>query len=293
MNLKEINDDEIRVIGDYPATPHPKGRRWWPAALIIAAVAVALAALLWFCSVRPASLDAAYFDSTTIEQEPVALDVVEMAAPEAPDTIVGVTLRDTVVNDIPLAIYQPHSLKPRLHVGALEGPQSDTSIVMALQAADIRADNKEILSAFVLHGETISRGATKLGFCAIIDGSVTLGLDEATPLYERAIEREGDFFRQYPLVAGGQLVNNNVKNKALRRALARVGGHLVVVATRSQESLHDFSEALLDIGAQTAVNLVGGKMTTGWITLADSTIMPTSQPHEPLPPSVNYIIWTK
>ena len=288
--MKEISDDEIRVIGDSTDTPHTKVRHRWT---ILVAVAVVLAALLWFChTTMPAPPDSAYFDSTTIEQ-PAVLGVDEMAALDTHDTLVGVTLRDTVVNDISLAIYQPHSLKPSLHVGDLVGPQRDTSIVMALQAADIRADNKEIVSAFVLRGEIISRGTAKPGFCAIIDGRVTLGLDEATPLYERAIEHEGDFFRQYPLVADGHIVESRIKNKALRRALAIIGGHLVVVTTHSRESLHDFSQALVDLGAETAVNLVGGKMCTGWITLTDSTVMPTMQAQEPLPPSVNYIIWTK
>lgn len=297
--MKELNDNEIRIIGvDQPTSPPERqpapqfGRpRWiW---VVVAVVVVLLAALLWWCSSNVNSIpEEVYFDSTTVVE-----DAVQPVKPEAQvaDTLVGVTLRDTMVNDIPLAIYTPHNLHASLHVGKLPEQASDT-VLMALQAADLRADNMEIVSAFVLRGELLSRGTAKQGFCAIIGGSITLGVDEATPYFEQAIAKGGDFFRQYPLVDGGKLVENRIKNKAIRRALVALGDHVVVVATRTRESLHDFSQSLVDIGATTAINLVGAKMSSGWINVGDSIV--TADPElakygSVWPDNINYIIWTK
>lgn len=297
--MKELGDDEIRIIGDEsPRNEESQNRtkKFWlrlVAALVLCALIVlGVLQLLKMC--QPPQNEGAeltYFDSTTVvskTQSPVKTD-----QPMSPDTLVGITRQDTVVNDIPLTIYYPHNLRARLHVGELNGPESSTDIVMALVAADIRADNGEIVSAFVLHGEPVSRGVAKQGYCAIIDGKISLGVDAETPLYERAIEREGDFFRQYPLVSNGKIVDNKVKNKAYRRALAQIGGKVMVIATATKESLHDFSQSLVDIGTETAVNLVGSKMRTGWINLGDSLIMSEEVPPGPLPANVNYIVWTK
>lgn len=293
--MKELNDNEIRIIGadqpDHQPASQPGRPRWlW---VVVALVVALLAALLWWCSGNVTSApEEVYFDSTTVVE--VGEQPMKPVA-QITDTLVGVTLRDTMVNDIPLAIYTPHNLRASLHVGKLP-EQAGDSVLMALQAADLRADNMEIVSAFVLRGELLSRGTAKQGFCTIIDGNITLGVDEATPYFERAIAEGGDFFRQYPLVNSGALVENRIKNKAIRRALVAMGGQMVVVATRTRESLHDFSQALVDIGATTAINLVGAKMSSGWINVGDSIVTadPGLAKYGSLSPDkVNYIIWTK
>lgn len=293
--MKELNDNEIRIIGaDQPepqSAPKPS-RPWWQWALVVVVLAL-LATLLWWCNNNSGHApEDVYFDSTTVVE-----DTIKSVKPVAhsTDTLVGVTLRDTMVNDIPLAIYTPHNLRASLHVGMMS-EQSGDSVLMALQAADLRADNMEIVSAFVLRGELLARGTAKQGFCAIFDGKVILGVDEVTPYFERAITEGGDFFRQYPLVADGHLVENRIKNKAIRRALVNLSDQVVVVATRTRESLHDFSQALVDIGATTAVNLVGSKMSSGWINVGDSIVTPDPELAkfgQRWPDNVNYIIWTK
>lgn len=289
--MKELGDDEIRIIGDEPREDIKKRRRWALVvlfALLLAGIAV-LALLVTKCGGGDDD-GPTYFDKMDVSSSADSLIVYSL---EESDDIKGVTQMDTVVNDIPLTIYQPHGLRAGLHIGELPGPEADSSMVMALVAADIRADNGEIVSAFVLQGEPKSRGTAKQGYCAIIDGKIMLGVDAETPLYERAIEREGDFFRQYPLVSKGQLVENKVKNKAYRRALAQIGDRVVVVTTGTEESLHDFAQALVDIGTETAVNLVGSKLRTGWINLGDTIIQPEEKLASALPANVNYIVWKK
>ena len=290
--MKELNDDEIRVIGGEPGGESKK--HGWKLALVIVALCamVGVVALLLLSKDGKnddTDSDATYFDSTAVQLPQQSKVVNDLSGKN--DTIVGVTSKDTVINDVPLTIYQVHNLRASLHVGELKGPDSEPRIMMAMVAADIRADNGEIVSAFVLKGEPVSRGVAKRGYCAIIDGKITLGVDAETSLYERTIERKGDFFRQYPLVDKGRIVPNRIKNKAYRRALAQIGGEVVVVVSRGEESFHDFSQALVDLGAVTAVNLVGSKMRTGWVALPDSIVVPELS--EPLPANVNYIVWEK
>ena len=136
-------------------------------------------------------------------------------------------------------------------------PYDDKSIILAAQAADYRADNGQISGAFVYRGELLSRGHPKYGFCAIIGDKLTMGMSPETPLFERAVEQEGYFFRQFSLVHDGQLGETLPKGKAIRRALCYHQQAIVVVESVDRESLHDFSQALLDMGVQEAIALVG------------------------------------
>ena len=153
-----------------------------------------------------------------------------------------------------------------LHLGAID--RNDTSIIFTAQAADIRADNGGIVGAFVLEGEPKAWGLSKKGFCAIINDTVTVGVADNSPLFEEATEKGGYFFRQFPLVDKGSLVENELKGKAVRRALCDRGGEIFTVETLSIESFHDFSQALVDLGVDNAIYLVGANA-YGWATDVD------------------------
>ena len=113
------------------------------------------------------------------------------------------------------------------------------------------------MGAFVLKGELLSRGVAKKGFCAILDGKIQLGMAPSTPLFEETTNQDGYFFRQYPLVSNGRMVENKPKNKAVRHALCELEGRVVVVSSLDNESFHDFAQSLVDLGVQNAISLVG------------------------------------
>jgi len=170
----------------------------------------------------------------------------------------------------------------------------DNTLVLAFQAADIRADNHEILGAYVLKGEMQSHGRSKKGFCAIIDGKIQLGMAESTPLLEEATEKEGYFFRQYPLVLDGQMVQNKPKNKALRHALCEWNGTIVTVSSMGMESLHDFSQALADLGVRNAIYLVGADAYGFCHTQSDDAPETTiwgERQTDKMYKKVNFIVW--
>ncbi len=263
---KDIKDDEIRVLGTTSRTePKPK-RAWWPAALVAVVVVVAIDILLIFI---PTDKD----KSTSSDNEPALFEQVPVQEAEPLPTInkigkeVDSTERphteilDTTINDIPLRIYIPHNARMTLHLGRID--KTDSTIVFAAQAADVRADNGGIVGAFVLKGEPKSWGLSKKGFVASIDGKITIGVAENSPLFEEATEKGGYFFRQYPLVDNGRLVENEPKGKAVRRAICNRAGEIFMVESITIESFHDFSQALVDLGVDQAVYLVGS-VAYGW-----------------------------
>lgn len=260
MREENISDSEIRIVGS-SQKPTPKPFPWgW---VVVGVVLVAcLAILLWW---QYSKMNAEQESIGVFEQEQPVVQtypLTEWFASVDSITAVGTVTTDITINDIPLRVYLPLNSVPHLEVGYGVTKKCQNSILF-FQAADVRADNGKIVGAFVLQGKPLSWGLSKRGFCAVVDGNVTIGVADNSPLFEKATEEEGDFFRQYPLVDNGRLVENELKNKSIRRALCEINAHIVVVETQSVESMHDFSQALVDLGAQNAIYLVGSSA-MGW-----------------------------
>ena len=260
MKEENISDSEIRVIGggnQQPKKPFP----WRLVGLIVAAVAV-VGLVVWLAWPKDAqeSDETGVFEQETVVEQPhplrgwlAALDTISAC---------GTATKDETINDIPLRVYVPLNSTPHLEVGYGVTDRREENILF-FQAADVRADNKKIVGAFVQKGKPLSWGLSKRGFCAIIDGEVTVGVADNSPLFEKATEQNGDFFRQYPLVDKGVLVESELKNKSIRRSLCELEGKIVVVESQSLESMHDFSQALVDVGVTNAIYLVGSSA-MGW-----------------------------
>ena len=260
MREENISDSEIRIVGS-SQKPTQKPFPWgWVVVGVV--LVVCLGVILWW-----------QYSKTNAEQESVGVFEQEQPAAQSYPlmewfasvdsiTAVGTVTTDITINDIPLRVYLPLNSVPHLEVGYGVTKKCQNSILF-FQAADVRADNGKIVGAFVLQGKPLSWGLSKRGFCAVVDGNVSIGVADNSPLFEKATEEEGDFFRQYPLVDNGRLVENELKNKSIRRALCEINAHIVVVETQSVESMHDFSQALVDLGVQNAIYLVGSSA-MGW-----------------------------
>lgn len=262
---RDIRDDEIRVIGEEEKVRF-KGWKW----LLLLLAGIAIGIVLWrVLTPREKEHYLVVPEQGVFEPSNEVEETVTVKTPLAKveDTGQGfVEIADTTINDIPMRLYLPHAVSMSLYVGNID--RNDQSIIFAAQAADIRADNGGIVGAFVLKGEPLAWGLSKKGYCAIIDDTVTVGVADNSPLFEEATEREGYFFRQFPLVDKGQLVENELKGKAIRRALCDRSGEIFTVETLSIESFHDFAQALVDLGVDNAIYLVGANA-YGWATDAD------------------------
>ena len=264
MKEKDIRDDEIRVIGEDDKVKF-NGWKW----LLLLLAGIVIGFVVW--ALLPQKHEDPKEDPEQGVFEPgndsVGPTIVKLPLAKAEETGKGfIEMMDTTINDIPMRLYLPHQVTMSLHVGNID--RNDHSIVVAAQAADIRADNGGIVGAFVLEGEPKAWGLSKKGYCAIINDTVTVGVADNSPLFEEATEKGGYFFRQFPLVDNGSLVENELKGKAVRRALCDRDGEIFTVETLSIESFHDFAQALVDLGVDNAIYLVGANA-YGWATDID------------------------
>lgn len=288
----DILDTQIRVIG---GTTQGGGKK--PGKKLIGGIILAAIALIAILIAAVALLhkeDAPEEEPGVFEQEtavapaqthPLEGWIAEQTAREER----GVVLKDTAVNDIPLRIELPIGAKPHLAVG-YDCLKDTARFILLSQAADVRADNKKIVGAFVLQGKPLSWSLSKTGYCGIVGDSIRVGVAENSPLFEEAINRGGDFFRQYPLVSEGTLVENELKTKSIRRALCELEGAIAVVESKSEESLHDFAQALVDLGVSNAIYLVGSSA-IHFLRTTDGQAAVGGQWSPQVYPNVSFIIW--
>lgn len=294
---KEIRDDQIRVINSENLKKKPSRTQW----IIIISVLTLL-----FVGIIIGAVS--HYKKNKIQQlqepEPALFEPIEEPEPvpiqwlgNAPDSAaLGYTeIQDTLINDIPIRVYIPHNADLSLHIGRMN--RKDTTVIFAAQAADVRADNGGIVGAFVLKGEPKAWGLSKKGYCASINGQITIGVADNSPLFEQATEEGGYFFRQYPLVSNGEIVENELKGKSIRRGICERQGEIFMVETGTPESFHDFSQALVDLKVNQAVYLVGSSA-YGW------AVDQTGTTHEfgddnyytgrrKMPKNTSYIVWRR
>lgn len=279
-----ISDDEIRILGNYSGSngsrPMPKPSRWKKYSLIVLASLILLGILGFITS----AVIKKYNRPVETEQKSSSEITTECNSSNQGHLIIN----DTVINDIPMRIMEPQHCRMKLHLGELE---ERDNVVLALLAADVRDDKDLPTGAFVVDGQLIAKGKSKYGFCAIIDNKVTIGRQAETVLFERSIEENGSFFRQYSLVSNGQRMDIPPKGKTFRRALCYLDGKIKVVLTQDKESYHDFSQALVDLGVSEAISLVGGGAYIQYIEENGETVKQGLHVDNK-PNSINYLIWT-
>lgn len=292
----DINDDEIRIISSSAANgqqtlTNPKKRIGFFGIALIVICVLALGLTLFFV-LRPGQVDeqddaTGYIGFEQAENKPVAKPVIET------DSIVSsnkpfVAISDTTIDGYGLKIFNPKKAVPRLHVG--EDILNDSTITFAVQAAAIRKDNGRIVGAYVIDGELLSKGQAKPGYCAIIGGKINIGVAETTPFLEQALETNGYFFRQYPLVVANQVVENKPKGKSLRKALAELNDDIVVIMSTEPLTFHDFSQTLIDLGVSNAINLIGST-TYGYAVNEAGQKIEFGKTDNNRQPYTNYIVW--
>lgn len=279
---QDIHDDEIRIIG-HTIKKRKQIFKGKAAIFIIASIILILILIGYFLNKLHNEQIVSYFEETPYNQS-LALEQDTLA----PSGKGYIEISEETVNDVPMYVYIPHHATMTLAVGLPD--KNDSTLLFVTQAADIRKDTRQIVGDFVVNGEKLAFGQAKTGFCAIINGKINIGVAQNTPLLQQAIDTKGYFFRQYPLIRDGEPIENNPKNKAIRRAIGTRRGQIIMIESRSSESFHDFTQALLDIGINNAIYLVGSNA-YGWCydrhgNRIEFGIEPSSPPLQ-----TSYIIW--
>lgn len=298
----DIGEDDVRIIRGKASDPAVRGdksqvrsagsgRTWkisaaWVYA-VVALVLIALGGVLAYVFLRGESGDTVSGRGPVV---PVGTTPEQTVCGNGEPAVGYVDVVDTVADGVPLKILFPVNARPRLVVGR-DNALRDTTCALVVQAADVRGDNGEINGAFVLDGRILSRGSAKSGFCAIIDGKIAIGVATATPLFETAVEQSGSFFRQYPLVVGGQIVENKPKGRSYRKALAEIGGRTAVIMSGERITFHDFSRSLVNVGVSNAIYLVGSESEGLYRDGIGCSPVRFGNPTDPRWDNVNFIVW--
>lgn len=289
--FQDIQEDQIRIIGDNIHTTS-NYKKW----IAIAITCLIIASVILFVITHSTKQNNEDYTSSFDSQPTppiVSVDTIPLFKENNSNSYIE--RKDTCINDVELRLFIPHNAEMQLHIGRIE--KGDSSIIFVAQAADLRADNGEIVGAFVYKGEPISWGKSKKGYCASINGRVYVGVAESTPLFEMATENEGYFFRQYALVDSGKLVENTPKGKTIRRAICQLQDNVFMVESLTRESFHDFAQSLVDIGVNNAIYLVGTNA-YGWSVDKDGI---THEHGEDIwsdnpstcPKNISYIVWKR
>lgn len=282
--MSDINDNEIRVIGGDGGDGGKKRLPLW--VWVIAGVAViAIAVIALWPKPQP---EVPVTPDTTTVTEPETTDIWHSNTDNTLSSCTIVT--DTLIDTLHLRIFTPYNATPELHVGRLD--TADTDIILASMAADLRRDNGRIVGAFVHAGEPLSWGLSKRGYCAIFDGQITIGVAENSPLFEQATEQGGYFFRQYPAVDKGVMVENNPENASFRRALCLLNGKVCIIACTDRVLMNDFSATLVKLGVSEAILLVGGTA-DGWCRTDDGKMMRLGSSYAQNAKYMNHIVFRK
>ena len=239
-----MKEDEIQVLG---VRKKKRGRFF----IVYCLLAFAMLAIVgWFV----------FLDKTeTGDQLEKVKDDTEVSS-QAQESCIYYNYYDEGLNDVVLNIYHPCNMEAVLTMDSNELADTlEGKPLLATSAMDIREDNGLPIGEFVMGDQELTSGKRRLGYCAIVNGQVSIGMSEDDEVKNYCKSQGGAFFRQYPLVIKGEVYpNENVKGKAKRRALAKEEGFVYIITSENPESLYDFSMAISDLGVSDAIYLPGG-----------------------------------
>lgn len=293
MKTNSINqDNEFYILqGKKKKTPFYKRPRFWiviVTAQLVISISITMLSFHRFQKKYPPHytepIIAYASEATAMESHLQAERCEQQSANEGPKFCESQVF---AYNGFELKVFQIVGGTASLQVGPVD--TNDSTILLAVRAADVREDNGGIVGAFVNKGQLLSQGKAKKGFCAIINGKITIGAAENSPFLEDAINNGGYFFRQYPLVVDGMSIENTPKGTALRRALCEKEGTVFVVEC-DKITFHDFSQLLVNYGVTNAIYLVGSDSYGFYRTSNGKRCDFGNSKHNEIP-NITYMVW--
>lgn len=184
-------------------------------------------------------------------------NITKLAKPYAHDGKSDIVLSSDSIFGVALNMYELKNLKAEISL--TEPDSTDTSVWMYSRSADHTSDNKYI-GSLVMQGRELSTDNSRLGYCAMANGNVVIGISRSDKVKDYAMEQGGSFFRQFILVSNGILPSKfHLHGKVERRALARMSDdRLFYIESRHPETMWDFADALREYGFADAIYITGG-----------------------------------
>lgn len=166
------------------------------------------------------------------------------------DSILGVALN----------FYEIKGLKAE--IAFTEPDTTDTDVFLYSRCADQTSydpKTNHYLGSLVVNGKEIEADVSRLGYCAMTNDNIVIGIARNEDVKDYVLEQGGSFFRQFILVSNGVLPSRfHLHGKVERRGLGRIGDKLFYIETHHKETMWDFADALREYGFIDAIYITGG-----------------------------------
>lgn len=181
-------------------------------------------------------------------QKTVKKEIPEVAM--VSDSILGVALN----------FYEIKGLKAE--IAFTEPDTTDTDVFLYSRCCDQTSydpKTNHYLGSLVVNGKEIEADVSRLGYCAMTNDNIVIGIARNEDVKDYVREQGGSFFRQFILVSDGVLPSRfHLHGKVERRGLGRIGDKLFYIETRHKETMWDFADALREYGFIDAIYITGG-----------------------------------
>lgn len=248
----ERDDDEI------PSGPTdtPNGNKWkkW---LLIAIGVISLVALTYGAYKGRRLLKAREL-GITISVSPK--DNINKLKQEPKQEEAKVVFTSDSVQGVHLDFYELHGLRASIE---FEEPDlSDDSVYLYCRSADHMEDST-YLGTLVVNGEERRHTQSRLGYMAMVDDRMVIGVSPSDDVKDYVKENGGSFFRQFVLVSNGDVpprffLPGKYIRKAIGRKVDKNGDRLILISTRDEVTVRDFAYALREYGFSDAIYITGG-----------------------------------
>ena len=182
-------------------------------------------------------------------------NIENLKKPVKKETPEVVMTSDSILG-VAMDFYAIHGLKASIEFE--EPDTADTSVFLYSRCADHTADGR-YLGSLVAQGVEKQNDRSRLGYMAMADGNMVIGISRSEKVKDYVLERGGSFFRQFILVSNGTIPSRFfLHGKVERRAIGRIDDRLYYIVTRHKETLWDFADALREYGFIDAIYITGG-----------------------------------
>ena len=182
-------------------------------------------------------------------------NIEKLKKPVKKETPQVVMTSDSILG-VAMDFYAIHGLKASIEFE--EPDTADRSVFLYSRCADHTADGR-YLGSLVAEGVEKQGDRSRLGYMAMADGNMVIGISRSEKVKDYVLERGGSFFRQFILVSNGTIPSRFfLHGKVERRAMGRMNNQLYFIATRHKETLWDFADALREYGFIDAIYITGG-----------------------------------
>ena len=182
-------------------------------------------------------------------------NIEKLKKPVKKETPQVVMTNDSILG-VAMDFYAIHGLKASIEFE--EPDTADTSVFLYSRCADHTASG-DYLGSLVAEGVEKQNDRSRLGYMAMADGNMVIGISRSEKVKDYVLERGGSFFRQFILVSNGTIPSRFfLHGKVERRAIGRIDNQLYYIATRHKETLWDFADALREYGFIDAIYITGG-----------------------------------